>query len=144
MLLKRELGSTKPSFGRVTIHTGAFVVKGSCFCWNKTTPAPCSRGQCLLMGKRASWGPLCCVGMPATQVPELGLPSPPRDPCKRSAHTLQVQPELLGAQSSVAGVPGHKSHLIQGKREVRRYILSFRQKVAVVESSTRLYVFLLD
>ena len=61
------------------------------------------------MGKRASQGPHCCVGMPAAQVPKLGLPSPPWDPCKSSAHTPQVQPELLRAQSSVAGVPGHKS-----------------------------------
>ena len=111
LLLKGQLGSTKPSSGRVTIHTGAFAVKVIVSAGKKKKKKPilCSRRQCFLMGKRASQGPHCCVGMPAAQVPKLGLPSPPWDNCKSSAHTPQVQSELLRAQSSVAGVPGHKS-----------------------------------
>ena len=109
LLLKGQLGSTKPSSGRETIHTGAFVVKVIVSAGKKKKTILCSRRQCFLMGKRASRGPHCCVGMAAAQVPKLGLPSPPWDPRKRSAHTFQVQPELLRAQSSVAGAPGHRS-----------------------------------
>lgn len=109
LFLKGQLGSTKPSSGRVTIHTGAFVEKVTVSAGKKKKTILCSRRQCFLMGKRASRGPPCCVGMPAAQVPKLGLPSPPWDPCKRSAHNPQVQPELLRAHSSVAGAPGHRS-----------------------------------
>ena len=110
LLLKGQLGSTKPSSGRETIHTGAFVVKVIVSAGKKKKKNyPLFQETMLPHGKKSISRSSCCVGTPAAQVPKLGLPSPPWDPCKRSAHTFQVQPELLRAQSSVAGAPGHRS-----------------------------------
>ena len=52
LLLKGQLGSTKPSSGRETIHTGAFVVKVIVSAGKKKKKTIlCSRRQCFLMGK---------------------------------------------------------------------------------------------
>ena len=84
--------------------------ESNCFCWEeKKKNYPLFQETMLPHGKKSISRSSCCVGTPAAQVPKLGLPSPPWDPCKRSAHTFQVQPELLRAQSSVAGAPGHRS-----------------------------------